>query len=367
MKNFRLQIRTKDQKYSILIGNNIIEKLDKIINNERIVFNNCLIIFDNNLPKKFLNKVKKKLKKKNIYTFIFKSSERNKNFKSIDKILEVLFKKNFNRNDCIISLGGGIIGDVSAFAASIFKRGIKFINIPTTLLAQVDSSIGGKTGINNIFGKNLVGTFYQPKLVLADIELLKSLPKREIICGYGEIFKHSIIASKKNFLFLNKFKKEILDLKKPFIQKAIYESCKIKKKVVEIDEKEKSLRKILNFGHTFAHAYEASLKFSNKLNHGEAVILGILSASKFSYENKFLKKNDYYDIKNHIKELNLNISIKKLFKKKDVTRITNYMKMDKKNNSKNINLILLSKIGKTIINKNFNDKKIKSFLYQQLL
>ena len=367
MKNFRLQIRTKDQKYSILIGSNIIEKLDKIINNERIVFNNCLIIFDNNLPKKFLNKIKKKLKKKNIYTFIFKSSERNKNFKSIDKILEVLFRKNFNRNDCIISLGGGIIGDVSAFAASIFKRGIKFINIPTTLLAQVDSSIGGKTGINNIFGKNLVGTFYQPKLVLADIELLKSLPKREIICGYGEIFKHSIIASKKNFLFLNKFKKEILDLKKPFIQKAIYESCKIKKKVVEIDEKEKSLRKILNFGHTFAHAYEASLKFSNKLNHGEAVILGILSASKFSYENKFLKKNDYYDIKNHIKELSLNISIKKLFKKKDVTRITNYMKMDKKNNSKNINLILLSKIGKTIINKNFNDKKIKSFLYQQLL
>ena len=161
MKNFRLQIRTKDQKYSILIGNNIIEKLDKIINNERIVFNNCLIIFDNNLPKKFLNKVKKKLKKKNIYTFIFKSSERNKNFKSIDKILEVLFKKNFNRNDCIISLGGGIIGDVSAFAASIFKRGIKFINIPTTLLAQVDSSIGGKTG-SIIFLEKFSWHLYQP-------------------------------------------------------------------------------------------------------------------------------------------------------------------------------------------------------------
>ena len=144
--------------------------------------------------------------------------------------MSILLNKNFNRNDCVISIGGGITGDVSGFAASIFKRGLKFINIPTTLLSQVDSSIGGKTGINNKHGKNLIGTFYQPSLVVSDIIFLKSLPKREIVCGYGEILKHAIISDKKFFSFLDKNGSQIFNLKSPLIEKAIFKSCSIKKK-----------------------------------------------------------------------------------------------------------------------------------------
>ena len=145
-------------------------------------------------------------------------------------ILSILLSKNFNRNDCVISIGGGITGDISGFAASIFKRGLKFINLPTTLLSQVDSSIGGKTGINSKHGKNLIGTFYQPSLVISDIAFLKSLPKREIVCGYGEILKHAIILDKKFFSFLDINGSKILKLKSPLIEKAIFKSCSIKKK-----------------------------------------------------------------------------------------------------------------------------------------
>ena len=143
------------------------------------------------------------------------------------------------------------------FAASIFKRGIKFINVPSTLLSQVDSSIGGKTGVNNEYGKNLIGSFYQPDLVISDVNILGSLPKREIICGYAEIFKSSIINNYNNFNYLEQNLEKILKLKSPYIEKSILKSCNLKKMVVEKDESEKSFRKILNLGYTFAHSYES--------------------------------------------------------------------------------------------------------------
>ena len=265
MSSIKLQVKTVNQKYPIFIGNNILSKFKTILKDNLINFNQCLVIADKNVPKKLIDKILNSLSKKKIFLHYFNSSEKNKNQKSINNILSILLSKNFNRNDCIISVGGGITGDVSGFAASIFKRGLKFINIPTTLLSQVDSSIGGKTGINSKYGKNLIGSFYQPSLVISDIIFLKSLPKREVICGYGEILKHALIADKKFFSFLNINGSQILNLKSPLIEKAIFKSCFIKKKVVEIDEKEISIRKILNFGHTFAHAYEATLGYSKKL------------------------------------------------------------------------------------------------------
>ena len=367
MKRYKLQINTKNKKYSIFIGKNLINQLNQIFKKENLKFEKCLIVSDKKVPRSLKYNIKKNLTKKNTYLLNFNSNEKNKNLKSINNILNVLFKKNFSRNDCLISLGGGITGDISGFVASIYKRGIKFINIPTTLLAQVDSSIGGKTGINNNFGKNLVGSFYPPDLVVSDTNFLKTLPKREMICGYGEILKHAIIGSKNNFEYLNKNKSKILNNQSPFIEKTIFESCKIKKIVVQKDEKEKNLRKVLNFGHTFAHAYEASLKYSKKLNHGEAVILGIISASKFSFQNKILNKKDLNKILNHIKSLNLNFSLKNSFKINQANKILNFMKMDKKNDSSRINLVLLRKIGKPITEFHYSDKKIKSFLIKELI
>ena len=366
MKPIVLKIKTKTQKYPILIGTNLISKVSKIAKSNSINFKKCLIVIDDKIPKKIILKVKKSFNKKNIFVYAFNANEINKNMKNVNKILQFLLDKNFSRNDCLISIGGGITGDTSGFAASLFKRGLKFINIPTTLLSQVDSSIGGKTGVNTKHGKNLIGTFYQPNLVISDIQFLKTLPKRELICGYGEILKHSIIANKKFFNFLDRNNEKILSLSSPFIEKAIYESCKIKKNIVEKDEKEKKLRQILNFGHTFAHAYEASLNYSKKLNHGEAVILGIKSALNLSLKKNLLNKKDYFLIINHIRKSNLPSKIKKFFKIVDTNRIISFMLKDKKNNSDKINLVLLKKIGTPLLNKKYSKKTLNLFLKNEL-
>ena len=295
------------------------------------------------------------------YIHYFKANELNKNMNSINKILEILLNKNFSRDDCLISIGGGITGDISGFAASLFKRGLKFINIPTTLLSQVDSSIGGKTGVNTKYGKNLVGSFYQPNLVISDTEFLKTLPKREIVCGYGEILKHSIIGNKKFYNFLNNHKNKILKLTSPFLEKAIHESCKIKKAVVQKDEKEKGLRKILNFGHTFGHALEKHFTKNEVLLHGEAVSIGMAYASKFSTNIGVLKKDECDEIINLISDIGLPISINDI--KGEITKeeILNLMMFDKKRVNQKNTLILLNRIGEAFINNNISDKEIIDF------
>ena len=358
----KIKIRTKNKSYDVIIGNNLTNNLKDNL----IKFNKCLLVIDSRVPKKLLRKINFLLRKKKKFKYIFNSSEINKNQKTINKLLDILLKNNFHRNDCLISIGGGITGDVSSFAANIFKRGIKFINIPTTLLAQVDSSIGGKTGINSKYGKNLIGTFYQPSLVISDTTFLKSLPKREIICGYAEILKHSLIMNKKLFSYLDKNANNILKLKKPFIEKAIYQSCLVKKKIIEKDENEKNIRQILNFGHTFAHAFEATNNYSKKLNHGEAVLLGMVCALNIANQNKKIVKTDYIKIINHYKKLNLPINIKKNFAKKNIKKILSFMKKDKKNNNNKINLVLLKKIGKVSYNCQYNEKIIYNFFIKEL-
>jgi 3-dehydroquinate synthetase len=303
-------------------------------------------VIDKNVPTKFKSKFVKNLKSSLKKIYIFNANEKNKNQKNVELIQKILFKNRFNRDDCLIAFGGGITGDVVGYCASTYKRGIKFINIPTTLLSQVDSSIGGKTGINNTYGKNLVGSFYQPSLVVSDLDVLKSLNTREIICGYAEILKSSLLDSLIKFKYLDKNFKNIINLKQPFIGKAILNSCKLKKKIVQKDETEKNLRKVLNLGHTFAHAYESKLSFSNKLNHGEAVIIGIKNALAFSYKYKLLKGRSYNLIMNHINKIPFKKKFKELFKIKDVNKIISFMKSDKKNNSKNINIILFKNFGK---------------------
>ncbi len=366
MRTFNIKINTKEKKYSIIIGSNIIKNISIILAKENIFFEKCLVVIDKNVPTKFKLIIRKKLKFKKIIFYKFNATEKNKNYLNVDKIQNVLFKENFNREDCVISLGGGITGDVVGFASSTFKRGIKFINIPSTLLSQVDSSIGGKTGINNNFGKNLIGSFYQPNLVISDIQILNSLPAREIICGYAEILKSSLIDNYKNFNFLNNNIHKILNLKSPFIERAIINSCKLKKKIVEKDEKEKNLRKVLNLGHTFAHAYESTTNFSKKLNHGEAVILGILNAINYSKEKKILSKKKYQSINNHIKKINLKHKLNLLFKKKDANNIIKFMKSDKKNKSKKINLILIKDFGKIKTDFQIDHLKLKKFIISEL-
>ena len=366
MKINKINIRTNTKNYSIFIGRSLINKIDKILKDSNINFEKCLVVTDKNIPNTFKKTLLKKLKYKKIFKIELVPSEKKKNNVTVEKIHKILFERRFNRSDCVISFGGGIIGDIVGFASSTFKRGLKFINIPTTLLSQVDSSIGGKTGINNKYGKNLVGSFYQPDLVISDINILNSLPKREIICGYAEILKSSIIDSYKNFVYLDNNLEKILKLKSPFIDKSILKACNLKKIVVEKDVDEKNLRKVLNLGHTFAHAYESTLGFSKKLNHGEAVILGIKSAAEFSRQSGTLSKEKLNIIINHIDRIGMKAKLNNFFKKKDTDKILNFMKSDKKNSSDRINLILIKNFGKIKLDFQINHLILKRYIFNSL-
>ena len=320
-----------------------------------------MLVYDSKIPTQMVKSILGKFNKKRIEKKKIVFNEKSKNLKTVSSIVKILEKKNFSRNDCLISVGGGICGDVCGFASSIFKRGLNFVNVPTTLLSQVDSAIGGKTGINSLSGKNMIGSFYQPSLVISDINFLKSLPKKEMICGYAEILKHSLINNKTFFKFLKKNFIKILNHDRKVLESAIYKSCLIKKEIVEKDEKEKNIRKVLNLGHTFAHAYEATIGYNKGLNHGEAVLLGIMSAVEFGRQKNILKKKDYEEIIGHLKKLNY-CNLNKYFKTKDISKIIFYMKQDKKNKNSKINLILLKSISKPILDKSFEQNKIRSFL-----
>ena len=365
MKISKILVKTKSKSYPVYVGNGILSSAGILIKKNVPNAKKISIICDKGVPSRLLKKLQKSLRKFNPKTYKFLANEKSKNFKTINKMVEILLKDNLSRSDCVVAFGGGIIGDITAFASSITKRGIKFINIPTTLLAQVDSSIGGKTGANSNYGKNLIGTFYQPEFVLTDVSTLNSLSKRQIICGYGEILKHSLILDKKFFLWLSKNAGLIINNKNNKILKsAIIKSCMIKSKVVSRDENEKDLRKILNFGHTFAHGFEAAKNFSNKLNHGEAVLLGMITAAELSYMKKLLNKKDLKLIKKHYLNFSLPYKVSKFFKRKEIEKISQFMKRDKKNISDKINLILIKKIGKIVEPNKINLKvfEIKKFL-----
>ena len=357
----KLKVRTNINNYNIIIGKNLCSKINKIILNERINSQKFLLIYDSKVPAQMIKSMISKFNKNRIEKKKIVFNEKSKNLKTVSSIVKILEKNNFSRNDSLISVGGGICGDVCGFASSIFKRGLNFINVPTTLLSQVDSAIGGKTGVNSLSGKNMIGSFYQPSLVISDIDFLRSLPKKEMICGYAEILKHSLIKNKKFFKFLKKNFMKILGHNHKVLKSAIYKSCLIKKEVVEKDEKEKNIRKVLNLGHTFAHAYEATIGYNKGLNHGEAVLLGIMSAVEFGRQKNILKKNDYDQIIDHLKKINY-CNLNKYFNPKDISKIVFYMKQDKKNKDSKINLILLKGIEKTLLNKSFKENDIRSFL-----
>ena len=312
MKNTKIIVKTKSKSYPVYFGDGILNTTGTLINKNLPNVKKICIIFDKNLPLVLIKKLSKSLRKYNLKFYRLPAREKTKSFKVAEKIIDFLLKNNFNRSDCIIAFGGGILGDLSAFISSLTKRGVKFINIPTTLLAQADASIGGKTGINSSQGKNLIGTFYQPDFVLIDISMLNSLSRREMISGYSEILKHSLIIDKKFFLWLSKNAKKIINNKDTnLLTMAIMKSCKIKSQIVSKDEKEQNLRMMLNFGHTFAHGFEGAKNFSNKLNHGEAVLLGMMVASQLSYKKKILSLKDLILLKKHYLSLNLPMNVKK--------------------------------------------------------
>ena len=353
MKNQEIKFKGSKNNYSIIVGKNTLGALPNKIKLLCPKTKKIAIFIDNNVPSKFTKILRKKLKNYDLILFKFKSSEKLKTLKTANFYLESLLKKNFNRSDLVISVGGGIAGDVVGFIASIFKRGVPFINIPTTLLAQSDSAIGGKTGVNSFSGKNLIGTFYQPKVVIADTAFIETLPRKEMICGFAEILKHSIIKDTKFFYWLKKNSNKILKKKSKELSFAIKKSCQIKMYFVNKDVNEKGLRMILNFGHTFAHAIEAKHNFSKKITHGEAVLSGMILATKLSVIKKICKKDILKTIKEIYKKNNLDYTYNKFSNTKNIVSLIKYLKNDKKNEDEKINFILLRKVGATTMPNKF--------------
>jgi 3-dehydroquinate synthase len=347
MKNQEIKFKNLNNNYSIIIGNNTLDLLPNKIRSLCPKTKKIALIIDTKIPSKFKKIIKNKLKKYELLILPFVSSEKNKSLNKVNFYLNNILSKNFNRSDLIIGIGGGITGDLSGFIASIFKRGINFINIPTTLLAQVDSAVGGKTGVNSHQGKNLVGSFYQPKLVISDTSFLKSLPKKEIICGYAEILKHSLIKDKNFFYWLKKNTKNILLKKSKELAYAIKKSCQIKMYFVNKDVNEKNLRMILNFGHTFAHAIEVKNNYSKKITHGEAVLSGMILALKLSLVKKVCSNKVVKEIKQIYKENDLSYTFKKYSNQNAIKSLIPYLINDKKNDDDKINFILIKRIGKT--------------------
>ena len=353
-----IKYKNKSKSYSVIIGKNILTSISREVKNICPRTKKIALIVDKNVPTKFINILKKKLKVYKPILFYFTANEKTKSIQTVDLFLDKLSSLKLNRTDLLISVGGGITGDITGFVASIFKRGINYINIPTTLLAQVDSAIGGKTGVNSKFGKNLIGSFYQPKLVVSDTQFLKSLPKKEMICGYAEILKHSIIKDQKFFNWLKINSGDIIKKKDKQLSYAIKKSCEIKMSYVNKDVNEQNLRMILNFGHTFAHAIEVKNRYSSKITHGEAVLSGIILAVRLLRE-----------IEQIYSENNLNYTYKEFLSSHKIVSLIPFLKNDKKNNDDKINFICLKKIGKTTKPNNFkistqNLKKYCQFMSQ---
>ena len=347
MKIQEIKFKGLPNSYSVLIGNKTLNLLPKKIRSLCPKAKKIALLSDRNVPNKFKKFLKKKLSKYELVVLNFNASEKSKSMKTVNLFVEKLLRHNFNRADLIIGVGGGITGDVAGFVASIYKRGINFINIPTTLLAQVDASIGGKTGVNSNYGKNLIGSFYQPKLVVSDTSVLNSLSKKDFICGYAEILKHAIINDKIFFNFLKKNTKNIFLLESKILNESILRSCKIKLNFTEKDFKEKNLRMKLNFGHTFAHALEIKNRYSNKLNHGEAVLIGMLIAIRISKFNNVCSAKTLYEVEKLYKNFSLIKNLRRHLKKSEILKSIKFMKNDKKKDDEKINFILLNNIGKT--------------------
>lgn len=349
MKKIDLLFKEKKKAYAIVIGNNLLKNISEIINAG--AYSKILIVTDETVTSLFLNKVLSSLPA-TTQSVILPAGEKEKNITSIQKIWKALHSTQCDRKSLVINLGGGVIGDMGGFAASTYMRGINFINIPTTLLSQVDASIGGKTGIDFADVKNLVGTTSQPKMVIIDTQTLSTLPKREMLSGFAEIIKHGLIANRKYFQMVTMKKPE--DFSHEELVKIISDSCEIKAQIIQNDETETGERKLLNFGHTVGHAIEAlSLATENPLLHGEAVSIGMIAEAKISQLLNMITENDMQLIKNSLENANLPTSLRDHeVAKQSITNIINKMQSDKKNERTKINFTLLSTIGKAVINQN---------------
>jgi 3-dehydroquinate synthase len=297
-----------------------------------------------------------------------KSGEKTKSFAQVEKILDWMLECGVSRDSMAFAVGGGVIGDITGFCASIIMRGIRYIQVPTTLLAQVDSSVGGKTGINMRQGKNLVGSFYQPAAVIADIDTLKTLPRRELLAGYAEIVKYGLIGDIGFFNWLEQNGKDVCALDENAVAYSIEASVRAKAMTVQSDEKEKGARALLNLGHTFGHALEAAAKYDGRLLHGEAVAIGIVMAFDLSSRMGLCSREEHERVEQHF--LNIGLPTQASFIEPSIAvgidALIDIMSHDKKASGGKLNFILARGIGDAFVTSDVPEELVREVLRDSL-
>ena len=356
-----IQVRLKPHPYRIHVGKNALKYLPPLIKNTKIG-SDAVVITTPRIWTLHGKKIKQALIKGclNVLTLTIPDSERSKNARLAFRLIEKITKFDRKRKLFLVAFGGGVVGDLTGFIAAIYKRGTPYIQIPTTLLAQIDSAIGGKTAIDTPFGKNLVGAFYQPYFVLSDTSLLDTLPKEQLLNGLSEAIKYAIIKDPRLFTFLEKNYQKILMCDPAALNHLILQCASIKARVVGLDEfDKKGIRMILNFGHTIGHAIEAASHF--RISHGDAVSIGMVCATKISNRCGLLAKKDVLTIVNLIKKIRLPTAIQGL-KEKTILKAIEYDKKFTKMNR----FVLIEKIGKTKIVENVPQDLIRSVVAEQM-
>lgn len=352
----RLTIHGKTKKvnlYDIVIESSF-DQLQNELKQLDLENRKLCIVTDSNVEAIYSKHIEEILKQvsSHVVIFSFPAGEGNKNLDTVKALYEKLILEKFDRKDMLVALGGGVVGDLTGYAAATYLRGIDFIQIPTTLLSQVDSSIGGKTGVDFDSYKNMVGAFHQPKLVYMNLSVLLSLPDTQYYSGMGEILKHGLIKNEGYYIWLIEHLYEIYEKDMDTLEEMIHESCLIKSAVVEKDPKEQGERALLNFGHTIGHAIEKLKNF--ELLHGECVALGSVAAAYISYKKELLTKEEFYEIRDMYVAFQLPITVSGL----DIGQVLEAIKRDKKMDSGQIKFILLKKMGKAIIDQTVTDDEI---------
>ncbi|OGQ17788.1 MAG: 3-dehydroquinate synthase [Deltaproteobacteria bacterium RIFCSPHIGHO2_02_FULL_60_17] len=339
-----LQVKLGDRSYPIYLGEGLLARAGEFLKEagcgERVG-----VVTNPTVAGLYLKPFQEALSRTGfrVTSILVADGEEHKSLKSLAAVYDQLIRARFDRGSCVVALGGGVIGDLAGFAAATFLRGVAYVQVPTTLLAQVDSSVGGKTGVNHREGKNLIGAFYQPRAVVMDLAVLRTLPRREFLAGLAEVVKYGIIEDPALFALLEEKLERVIALEPDLLEEAVGASCAIKARVVEKDEREEDYRSVLNFGHTIGHALE-SLTAYEKFLHGEAIAIGMTQAASISVRQGLCDKESLRRIELLLRKAGLPTAIPSPFRAEELVK---QMEVDKKSAGGKIKFVLCEGIGKT--------------------
>lgn len=356
----KIEVQLGERSYLIYIGKNLLT--DAPLINSYLNTSQVLVVTNEVIAPLYLDSLMAGLNAKDIDTLILPDGEQTKSLQYLDKIITRLMENKFSRTCVLIALGGGVVGDLTGFAAACYQRGVRFIQMPTTLLAQVDSSVGGKTAVNHPLGKNMIGAFYQPAAVIADTGVLASLPERELSAGLAEVIKYGLIRDASFYQWLQDNMEKLMDRDEQAMAYAIEQSCLNKAEVVSADERESGMRAILNLGHTFGHAIETALSYSEWL-HGEAVGCGMLMAADLSCRQGYLEEQQVQEIRDLLLVAKLPVRI---HSKVTLEQMLKNMKVDKKAKDGVLYLVLLEAVGKAIVTAEYDAAALSETIQKYL-